>query len=151
MIEFARDLNKNLRIRIPSWCKSFRIIKGRKRCKYTMDKGYAVVKGGFEKGDRVVIVFKMPVEVVEPDPQVKENAGKHAVMQGPVVFCAEEVDNHDFDKVRITEHSRFSSSYQKFLLGGVNSIQVKNGGENFDMIPYFLWDNRMPGKMKVWL
>jgi hypothetical protein len=58
------------------------------------------------------------------------------------------VDNPDIDDVRIAEDEKFDTAFEKDLLGGIVSIKAAEGG---NYIPYYAWDNREAGKMKVWV
>ena len=74
-------------VRIPGWCESFRISKA-----YTIEKGYAVVEND---GDPITVEFDMTPRAVFADCRVHSNAGRLCVMRGPVVYCAEALDNTD--------------------------------------------------------
>lgn len=63
-----------------------------------------------------------------------------------------EVDNDvDFDQVSISENSRFEATFNKDLLGGIVSIAYESDDNQLLFIPYYSWDNREPGEMKVWI
>lgn len=72
-------------IRIPGWCESFRINKP-----YDMVNGYAVV---VNDGERITVSFDMTPRAVFGDPRIRHDAGRVCVMRGPVVYCAEGIDN----------------------------------------------------------
>jgi DUF1680 family protein len=78
---------------------------------------------------------------------VDAKQGLLAVQYGPLVYCAEEIDNQaDVLETGISETSLFQSHYHPELLGGVNMLQ----GADLSLIPYYAWANREPGKMNVW-
>ena len=89
----------------------------------------------------------MPVRLEEADPNVKYDAGKRTVCRGPLVYCLEEVDNPAFDAVSLADGT-FTDVWQPDLLGGVATITSSDGAV---FIPYYAWDNRTPGRMKVWV
>lgn len=94
----------------------------------------------------------MPVEVVAADPRIKGNIGKRAIQRGPLVYCIEETDNaKDFDKLTLSPTTSFNNRFDTSLLNGVVSIQAIDGDRQFSLIPYYSWDNREAGKMKVWI
>ena len=95
----------------------------------------------------------MPVKIIAADPRVKANVGKRAVQRGPLVYCIEEQDNRhlDYDQIVLSKNTQFSTSFEPALLGGVATIKAQNGKDNFTLIPYYSWDNRQPGRMKVWI
>jgi len=79
--------------------------------------------------------------------QVQAKAGLVAVQYGPLVYCAEQIDNdRDVLEAGIRPDSRFESRFEPGLLGGVNTLS----GEGLRMVPYYAWANRDPGKMNVW-
>ena len=110
--------------------------------------GYARLEGPWKKGDAAVINMDMPVRMEAADPRVKEDAGKRAVCCGPLVYCAEEADNADFSSVVLNEGTTFTRTKENGLLDGVTTI---SSSEGVKFIPYYAWDNREPGHMKVWV
>lgn len=56
------------------------------------NKGYLPVKN-IRKGDVIRIHFDMPVRTVVANGKVADDRGKVAVERGPLVYCAEAVDN----------------------------------------------------------
>ena len=44
-----------------------------------------------------------------------------------------------------------TTAFEKELLGGVVTITALEGKERIKFIPYYAWDNRDAGKMKVWV
>lgn len=149
----SSPIEKEVRLRIPDWCKSYSLaINGQTQISPVIEKGYAVIKNKWNTGDKISLSFEMPVEIVSADPQVKENVGKRAVQRGPLVYCMEEIDNiNSFEKAFLTPNTAFSTVYNPSLLHGVVSITASTPGENITLIPYYAWDNREAGEMKVWI
>ena len=56
--------------------------------------GASVVED-WSKGDVVELSLPMPVRRVVADERVKDDAGRVALERGPIVFCAEGVDQKD--------------------------------------------------------
>lgn len=48
--------------------------------------------------------------IISADPSVHEDSGKVAVMRGPVVYCAEGVDNGDIFSLAVSPNSMLSPS-----------------------------------------
>jgi len=112
-----------------------------------LEKGYAVLKGSWKKGDRISLELPMEDRLVLAHEQVEAKAGLVAVQYGPLVYCAEELDNErDVLEAGIHPSSRFESRFEPGLLGGVNVLS----GEGLNLIPYYAWANREMGKMNVW-
>lgn len=142
----------DMRLRIPGWCKSYVIKVNGAEVNPEIESGYAVLPGRWKDGDVIELDMDMPVELVAADPRTKEDEGMRAVQRGPLVYCIEEVDNKDgFDELAISEDAEFTTAFQKDLLKGVVTIDAKACGKTLKYIPYYSWDNREAGKMKVWV
>lgn len=119
--------------------------------KPVVDAGYVVIDRTWAPGDRVAFDMAMPVEVIAADPRVKANTGKRALQRGPLVYCMEEVDNPQYDAVTLLPSMNYTTTFESGLLGGVTTITAIHADETYQFIPYYAWDNRAPGKMKVWV
>ena len=146
-------LNGEVRLRLPGWCKAYTIaVNGEKIASPIIEKGYAVLNREWKAGDEVTLSFDMPVEVVAADSRVKENVGKRAIQRGPLVYCMEETDNkNQFDKIALSPESAYKVVANPALLGGITSITATGNGKDIALIPYYAWDNRDAGEMKVWI
>ncbi len=111
------------------------------------EKGYAVLHGTWKKGDRISLELPMEDRVIVAHKDVSAKSGLLAVQYGPLVYCAEEIDNNaDVLEAMISADSRFEAQFSPDLLGGVNMLK----GEEISLIPYYAWANREVGKMNVW-
>ena len=145
-------LKTQVRLRIPGWCKSYSVMVNGEPVEAPVEKGYAVIDRKWKNDDVVTINFDMPVELVSADPRVKDDIGKRAVQRGPLVYCIEEVDNPlDFDSLQIVENTAFDTGFKADKLGGIVEITAQAGEQTLTYIPYYAWDNRESGKMKVWV
>lgn len=150
-VEADQPVDKEIRIRIPGWCKHYHLTLNGEVQTAVNEKGYAVLKK-WNPGDRIELTMDMPVEKVAADPQVKANVGKRAIQRGPLVYCIEEANNkQNFDHLAITPETRFQSMFKPDFLNGVEVIRAVTGTEEIIFIPYYSWDNQEAGKMKVWL
>lgn len=138
----------DLMLRVPQWCRTVSFTVNGEELAPELKKGYACLPGPWKAGDTVEMVMDMPVELVSADPRVKADLGKRAVCRGPLVYCAEEVDNPDFDAVRLSSSTAFSAAYEPELLNGAVGISSESG---LRLVPYCTWCNRTQGKMKVWI
>jgi len=110
----------------------------------------------------------MPVRQVAAAPQVKADAGRLALMRGPVVYCLEDCDNPcAVDRAAMAQGAAFKTRFEPDLLEGVVTLTTKgkvqtlveNGDAlavsektvDLKAIPYYAWDNRTPGNMVVWV
>jgi DUF1680 family protein len=151
-LTIGENTKQEIRLRIPGWCKSYTISVNGTEVSPAVEMGYAVLPGKWNKGDEIIFNMNMPVEVVAADPRTKENEGKRAIQRGPLVYCLEEVDNpENFDGLQVAADTQFETTFNNDLLGGVETIQATAGDQVLNFIPYYAWENRAAGKMKVWV
>ena len=130
-----------------------------------MKNGYARFDGG-----EFSLEFDMKPCLITANPAVKELSGKAAVCLGPIVYCAEGIDNKDifslsFDVRRISEALIKYNSY--FMLNEISLpgfIRTSASGELYapissekfeeteiKLIPYSCFANRGKSDMLVFL
>ena len=158
------DSRAELLLRIPGWCSQWKLeINGVEVDGETLEEAGSPVTGdilsssryisagkGWRAGDELVLTLDMPVRLEEADPNVQADKGKKAVCRGPLVYCLEEADNPGsaFDAAAVSSETNFTDSWQPELLGGIATLTSSDGAV---FIPYYSWDNRAPGRMKVWI
>ncbi len=140
-----------LKLHLPDWCKNYTLTVNGKECKPIEEMGYLLVDRAWQQGDEVTFDMAMPVEVVAADPRVKANTGKRCLQRGPLVYCMEEIDNPHYEKAALLPSMNYMTAFEPDLLNGVVTITAVNGDDTYNFIPYYAWDNREPGKMKVWV
>ena len=150
-----KPVKGEIRLRIPGWCKDYTVAVNGSAVSAPVEKGYVVLRSKWKDKDKIELVMTMPVEVVAADPRVKEDEGKRAVQRGPIVYCIEEVDNPEgFDNLALSEGMDFKlEKLPKRQWWGheIMQISARTGEGEMTLIPYFAWDNREAGKMKVWI
>ncbi len=122
-----------------------------------MDKGFAVINRNWSQGDTIELNLPMPIRRVIANEKVKDDLNKTALVRGPIVYCAEWVDNDNkvLDMV-IPDDAKFQAEYKKDLLNGVTIItgdvlDASGSKRKLTAIPYYAWSHRGPGEMAVWL
>jgi DUF1680 family protein len=120
-------------------------------------KGFAVIDRKWSKGDVINLNLPMPVRRIRTHQNVEDNRNKVAVVRGPIVYCAEEVDNGTkvVDLI-LPDDTKLQSKHNSDLLNGVTVITgnvVDEAGKQRELtaIPYYAWAHRGSGKMAVWL
>lgn len=121
-----------------------------------LERGFAVLERRWQVGDTVQLHLPMPVRRVVARPEVAADRGRFAVQRGPLVYCAEGVDNEA--PVRDTifpEETRFEIEWQPDLLEGLVRItmhggQVGKDAAQLQLVPYYAWANRGAAEMLVW-
>lgn len=129
-----------------------------------MDKGFARIRRNWKKNDVIQLNLPMPIRRVFCNKKVKDNVGKVALERGPIVYCAEEVDNGpNVRRLVLSADVRIKPEYRADLLGGVCVIKgwvrtwhreqqhVYPAKQDFVAIPYYAWAHRDAGEMAVWL
>lgn len=150
-ISTSQPLEKEIRLRIPNWCKTYDLSINGKRINVSEEKGYTVIKD-WKSQDVIALDMDMPVEIVAADPHVKENFGKRAIQRGPLVYCMEEIDNPEyFDQIQLSPSTTFQTAFVSDILNGIKTIKTNGRAQSATFIPYYAWDNRKAGKMRVWI
>ena len=156
-----------LKLRIPGWAQNNAVSgdlysylnKGQNKIKLTVNgneesiklkNGYAEISREWSKEDKVELVMPMKVHEVIADEKVQEDSNKIAFEYGPIVYCAEEIDNRQIADIVIPESMDFTVEKRKILSDKVISIKGNADNKELLLIPYYLWSNRGIGKMKVW-
>lgn len=132
---------------------------------YAIEKGYAVINKTWKKNDLIEVNLPMEVKRVTANTNLKEDIGKVALQRGPLVYCAEWVDNNSqTDNIVLPANTQFTNEFEPGLLNGVmvlksNVVKVEVDSVNnsvssvskpFVAIPYYAWANRGKGEMQIW-
>jgi DUF1680 family protein len=130
-----------------------------------LEQGFAVVDRSWNKGDAVELTFPLAVRRVVSHEGVKDNLGRVALERGPVLYCAEQLDNQGrVFNLALPDGASVTAEHRSDLLGGVtvlnaaglavsreNDGTVKTGKTSVVMVPYYSWNHRGAGEMAVWL
>jgi DUF1680 family protein len=131
-----------------------------------VEKGFFAVKRKWNKGDVLVLDMPMKVRKVISNDKVLDNAGMVALERGPLVYCAEGVDNNGkVLNLFIPDSAQFTGKFEPDLLGGVvkltgnvesvsrseDGISTVTGETVMTAVPWFAWANRGEGEMSVWM
>lgn len=153
-LTFDTPFKDALRLRVPEWCEgefSLTTADGN-AVEYTLDRGYAVVDGKWKRGDKLCLTLSTPVRLQQADPRVKEDVGKRAVSRGPIIYCAEGIDNSlSLDSLVVSADTQWTASNDTAIGGIVRLSAQTPDGNPIELIPYYSWDNREPCEMRVWL
>ncbi len=151
---------KQVAVRIPGWCKNFTASKS-----YYEENGYAYFDLCQGKNE-ITINFNMEVIFVKANRKTHVNAGKVAVMRGPVVYCMEGVDNgEDVHSISLGAVSDFAPCQKDFIVPSImgkgyieketEELYYTDDGikeeKAIKLIPYFAYANRGETDMLVWI
>lgn len=111
------------------------------------------IQRNWSSGDLVEIDFNMDIQLRRAHPKVKGHKGKVAVTAGPLVYCLESVDNYEVDIFNVQiDPTSLAEQFDSDLLGGTSVISAKSlDSTPLTFIPYYLWGNRGPSQMTVWV
>jgi DUF1680 family protein len=179
-----QPVRANLKLRIPCWARNkpvpgelyhyadevdygVRVRLNGKVQDVGIDKtGYINLTKEWTTNDRVEITIPFEDRIVAAHDNVEEDRNKIAVERGPLLYCAEGIDNEgEVLHVVLDEEPVFTATYEPDLLGGIVTLhgrarKVKRSADGnielsdnkpLKLIPYHLWNNRGPGEMRVWL
>lgn len=136
-----------------------------KEVNYEIKNGYAVINRKWKKNDVVEVNLPMEVRKVTANANVKNDIGKVALQRGPIMYCAEWVDNNGkAANIVLPANTTFQAVFNPALLNGIETIHaevpaviVSENGEGihtqkqrFTAIPYYAWANRGKGEMMLW-
>ena len=117
-----------------------------------LQQGFAVVRRQWVSGDRIELNMPLPVRRVIALDAVTADAGKVALVRGPLVYAAEGIDNGGRAlNLTMPDSAVLEHEWRGDLLNGVVVIKAQVSGRPFTAIPYYAWANRGAGEMEVWL
>lgn len=117
---------------------------------YEMVNGYAKIDRVWEKNDVISVILDMkPRHIVTS--KIPQNKKCVAISRGPLVYCAEEIDNPNWDNLSLSLSSEMVESIASPHPFQQGIVSLVSPTDSLCLIPYFLWANRNKGKMKVWI
>lgn len=168
-----------LNVRIPSWAVSGKIKTADTELTLTADctGTYMTVAVSQDPSHSAVVEvnFDMDARYTIAHPLVEETNNQVAVERGPLVYCIESADStlSTLDDLLMDLHAEFLP--EPFEIKGRNMIALKTDAycisradytpgklyqplkykglekTTIRMIPYFAWDNREYGEMRIWM
>ena len=172
----------NIMIRIPGWVRNevlpsdlysytdnkktnYSVKVNGQPVKSDLVKGYFSIDRKWEKGDKIEIHFDMQPRMVKAHQQVEADKGRVSFERGPVVYCAEWVDNKvDIPSILLPEKPEVEVVDKPDMLGGIKELKMQaqsllinekgyleTKNVTLTLIPYYAWSHRGDGQMAVWL
>ncbi|WP_132957163.1 glycoside hydrolase family 127 protein [Rhizobium sp. BK251] len=176
-VRFAVSLDRPARfalsLRIPEWAEGAGIkVNGETLglATVTVD-GYARIQREWKNGDRVELDIPLRPRAIWANPLVRQDAGRTALMRGPLVYCVETTDNGEgLNGIALASDVSSAKLTEVPGLRGVVALDLPatrdepNWGTSLyrtsppsrkkttaRFVPYPFWDNREPGEMLVWV
>lgn len=167
-----------LKVRVPGWVEEGEIRFGGTVRQLTKADANSFVDLHIDnpQGAAVDILFAMPARYIEAHAKVEEDIGQVCVTRGPLVYCVEspDVQADSLDDLVFLSDAVFEEG--RYGIGGVEVVSLHcdaallvRGPENdadalyqplqvrglrkikLRLIPYFAWDNRGFGEMRIWM
>ena len=162
-----------LRMRVPAWSGAPEVMLNGSPVNSPAEGGYLQIDREWSNGDEVVLALPMPVERLYARPDVTPDLGLVALRRGPLIYCVEQADQSvSVERIVLPASAELVSEFRADVLDGLvvltgMALAPTNEGWADDelyrtappelrpcpitAIPYYAWDNRAPGKMRVWL
>jgi DUF1680 family protein len=167
-----------LALRVPGWCTGVRVEIDGTVAPATIDRGYLRLTRQWPVGATVTVDFAMPVRLAAAHPHVDAVRGCLALARGPLVYCLEQADlpaETALEDVRLdtatlpepVQHPDLPQSTVALAARGTiappatprlypdapqpRPDRPPAAAVDLTAVPYFLWGNRAPGPMRVWL
>lgn len=161
-----------LAIRIPEWSRQFELfIDNRSVDAAVRPDGYLYLEQDFSAGVEIRLVLDMKPRLVQAGREVHYTAGRAAIVRGPLIYCLEQADNGRYLNQLSLDADGPLGEIQTERWNGCIMIEAKGYRREYknapDMlyssydakdrpvsvlaVPYFLWNNRGPGEMQVWV
>jgi DUF1680 family protein len=133
--------------------------------------GYARIEREWKSSDHIDLHIPLAPRALWANPLVRQDAGRAALMRGPLVYCVEATDNGSgLNGLQLAGDVAVATTEEMAELGGAVALDlpVVRDAANWGsalyrtrpptaergiarFVPYHLWDNRSPGEMLVWI
>jgi DUF1680 family protein len=172
----AQPVTFALNLRVPGWCRRAEIaVNGTlfDVANAMNMNGYVRIEREWKPGDLMTLTLAMPVEQIEAHPAVQDDIGCVALQRGPMIYCLEQCDHTvPLHQIVLPRDAKFTTQFAPDLLNGVVVLKAKGLAAEektqtpllyrqdpsltykpcqLTAIPYYAWDNRQPGAMRVWI
>lgn len=175
-----REQSFTVKLRIPTWAKGqfvpgslyhytdrnsekIELMVNGRPVELVLDKGFATITRAWKPNDKITLKLPMPVKFNQANELVIADREKMAITKGPLVYCAEGVDNNGavqrffIDEVPTSESVQIIGM-EEGMLKNIPAItfpaktlegdKIQDGTLN--LVPYYAWNNRGDSSMIVW-
>ena len=163
----------DLKLRVPGWANGATAAVNGEPVALALERGYATIHRLWSKGDVVALRLPMPAERLYAHPNVRMDVGRVALRRGPLIYCVEEADNPGgpVQTLALPRGAPVEAEPRETLFAGAIALTaqarrlVPGDGEgalystvppgsraaSLTALPYYLWANREPRSMQVWI
>ncbi|MBI4922676.1 MAG: glycoside hydrolase family 127 protein [Devosia nanyangense] len=162
-----------VKLRVPGWCRDASAAVNGTAVPMTLEHGYLTIDRTWQAGDAVTLELEMPAERIYAHPAVRADSGRVALKRGPLVYCLEHPDHagHRVQDYRLPRRADLKTATRADLFDGIVTLEAegirleeddwldhlyrasppRTEPATLTAIPYYLWNNRGPGTMLVWV
>lgn len=159
-----------LAVRIPAWSRQTKILLNGKEAECEIRDGFAYLRGEYTADDVITVELDMTVRRVYTSSRVSANTGKVSLQRGPLIYCAEGVDNeNDILSLSLKRDGEVTvGAYLSDELFGIQKLVAHGYRETVNeelysferqevqpcqvtLVPYYTWGNRGLNQMRVWM
>ena len=163
----------SLRLRIPAWARGAGATLNGAPIDVTANttRGYLDITRDWQAGDAIALDLPMAPERIFADPRIRADIGRVALRHGPLVYCLEAIDNPDapVSQLALPRDAALATEHKE-LFDGIVALTARgkavtaNGWQGLyrsnppavlpatlTAVPYYVWANREPGGMSVWV
>ncbi|MGN1024126.1 MAG: glycoside hydrolase family 127 protein [Lachnospiraceae bacterium] len=132
--------------------------------------GYLLIPDNWQENDQITMTFAMPIQRLRANGKVRKDAGGVCLVRGPIVYCLESCDNgKELWNLVLPRQVQIKAQRTSGSLGDAVCLHAEGYREVLEdtalytekmpeektqqltFVPYFLWGNREPGEMRVWI
>jgi DUF1680 family protein len=164
-----------LKLRVPGWATGASATVNGAAVDFAdgLRAGYLDISRQWSPGDVVELDLPMRPERVFANPKVRMDLGRVTLRRGPLVYCLEQADNPDapVSQLALPRAAGIEAAERRDLFDGIVALTARGGATSagdwngtlyrteppsamaatLTAIPYYLWANRAPGPMTVWV
>jgi DUF1680 family protein len=167
-------------VRIPGWSQSSSVKVNGTPVSGARAGEYLAIRRRWSANDTIEMNFDMSTHLLRANPAVSDDLGRVAFQRGPVVYCMERLDQPDprrsinFASYAVQPEGTTTARFAPDILDGVMVLehpgsvsQSATGNALYSpsvdikaeqpipttvkLIPYYVWANRDPAAMQVWI
>ncbi len=160
-----------LYLRVPDWSDDIQIDLPNSEDPADYETGYALYDRMWTAGEALTVDLGMEPRWKESNPRVRDNVGRVALVNGPLVYCLEQQDagfppqlfSADVDAAVEVQAKKMLNGINVLTVAGLSEIEgaddqlygpagsVETTEAKAPFVPYYAWCNRGPNNMQVWV
>lgn len=148
-VDLPEEVPPSLSIRVPAWATGFKIAVNGQPVDFKPSNGtIKIPRDSLLPGGHVTIEFPFTGQFVHPHKGDKGHRGQVAVKRGPLVYCAEAIDNNGMDPRTLAIDVAAPLAEKVMVVQGHRVVGLDAGG--VVLVPFFARGNRESGAFATW-